>query len=845
MKKILVLLTLLSLFILPKVSADNQYDKAFRFNIQGWIYLYIEGEPYERGFQHGYLLSSEIVDTLHRWSNIIYNHPRILSKHKKISEIWWNFCVSECYRRYWDKFPQEYRSEIQGIADGVAARGGRILGRTVCYKDILAMNEMYELMSKLSKLRKGIHPLLTLFKKLEPFFPDFPSFIKHFGYAHHCNGFIATGNATSNGQLVVAHSTICGGASWWWTYYISLRWNVIIDINPKHGNRIIMTSSPGYIWSDEDYYQSDAGIVLVETTLPQGLYDNKGLPLCVRARKAIQYGNSIDEVIHHLRHRNDGSMNAVWLIGDAKTGEICRFELGYIAHQAWRTFNGFYWSSNNPYNIWVRLEKFSLRKYLQRGFLSLFFKVPGFGYYTLRYRPESRDIKYEELGKKYYGSIDVDIVKKISTTSPISDWITDCKITDTELLKRNGLWAFYGNPYKPLNITEKEQVPPCGWVRIFGIPPKGELCLLREKGVGKELGYKWKVDLSEDINYFSTHGTIKEDTIFVSSSSGFVYAIEEEEVKWSTYVGQEPTRPIVNDNLLLVGHSEGLSILDLKGNIKDFIPSERVVSVNEKIFGDKSGNIYDLSGKWNLNLGHEVYLSSTFDDTVYVNSGEKCYAIRVDEREVSWVFETNGSLTSPPIFSDGTVYFNSWDNFIYAVDAESGRLKWKYEAGFGFDTPPLVYNGLVIAGCNDNNLYALNARNGSLVWVFSCEAGIHSSPVAHGDQVFFGCDDGRFYALDISTGEPLWFFSPGFTIRDHINYMVTPILSDPILYKNYILIGSKGALYAIEIQKQGNIREESQGEILQEGNLFVGILFLFLFLFLLIRILAPLLFPPR
>ena len=40
------------------------------------------------------------------------------------------------------------------------------------YKDILAMNEMYEFMSKLDTMRKGIHPLRTLWhqlQRIEPF----------------------------------------------------------------------------------------------------------------------------------------------------------------------------------------------------------------------------------------------------------------------------------------------------------------------------------------------------------------------------------------------------------------------------------------------------------------------------------------------------------------------------------------------------------------------------------------------------------------------------------------------------------------------------------------------------
>ena len=58
-------------------DSAEQYGKAYRYNAQAWIYIHIEGDPYERGFQHGYLLSEEIVDMLNRWSNTIHNHKNL------------------------------------------------------------------------------------------------------------------------------------------------------------------------------------------------------------------------------------------------------------------------------------------------------------------------------------------------------------------------------------------------------------------------------------------------------------------------------------------------------------------------------------------------------------------------------------------------------------------------------------------------------------------------------------------------------------------------------------------------------------------------------------------------
>ena len=40
--------------------------KAVRQETNGWVFLHIEGKPFVRGFQHGYLLAKEIAESLRR-----------------------------------------------------------------------------------------------------------------------------------------------------------------------------------------------------------------------------------------------------------------------------------------------------------------------------------------------------------------------------------------------------------------------------------------------------------------------------------------------------------------------------------------------------------------------------------------------------------------------------------------------------------------------------------------------------------------------------------------------------------------------------------------------------------
>ena len=818
------------------ISAD-QYDKGYRYNVQGWIYVHIEGDAYERGYQHGYLLSEEIIDMLNRWSNVIHNYKFIdrmgkrfsESRYKKVAETWWNFCTKQNTKMYWNKFPEEYQSEIEGIADGVTARGGQIHGRDVNYQDILAMNQMYEFMSKLTRMSMGVHPLRTFFHRLQRIAPEYSTtdasnFIETFlngGEAHHCNGFIATGDATTEGQMVFSHTTISGGSTWWYTYYIALRWNVILDILPTEGHRVIISTSPGIIWSDEDYYQNDNGIVFLETTCPQGLFDNKGLPLSVRARTAVQYAESIDDVIYYLRYRNDGSMNAVWLIGDMKTGEICRFELGYSSYAVWRTFDGFYWSANNPIDRRVSMEKFYLRRWLPRFVLSVFLKKGGLGYNSIRYIPEPRDLKFEELGEKYYGEIDTEVVKEIMSSSPIPDWISDIKITDSQLLEQNGILAYFGNPTKPLEYInpetkekEIERVYPTGWVKLFGLPEKeGFQLQTQAKDFGENARVVWEFKANESDNVYYSSGATADDLLHITDSSGKLYALDLKtgDLQWIEYLGERPTTPLIDEGLLFVGHAEGLSVFDVNGSSKWYTPIYDIVSnpivVDDKvIFGDKIGNVYALSksdGKehWRMNYSDEIYISSSENDQIYLTSGKGCYALSSTDGKEVWAFDSEGTITSAPVFDDGTVYFASWDNNVYALNAKTGELRWKFEAGWGFDTTPIVVDGLVLAASMDNNVYALDVNNGSIEWIFSCNAAVHSQPVVYGDFVFFGSDDGRFYAVNMSTGKAEWFFAPSFTIdNSKYNYITTPVISDPVVSNSMAYIGINGTIYGLEAQ---------------------------------------------
>jgi hypothetical protein len=153
---------------------------------------------------------------------------------------------------------------------------------------------------------------------------------------------VATGSWTKDHKPVIAHNN-------WSPFPDGSRFTVIFDIVPAKGYRMLMDGFPGIIVSDDDFTVTSAGLMITETTITGfSLYDPNGVPEFVRARKAMQYANSIDEFVRIMLSENNGGYANDWLLADNKTGEVARFELGLKMHRVWRSKDGYFVGSNFP-----------------------------------------------------------------------------------------------------------------------------------------------------------------------------------------------------------------------------------------------------------------------------------------------------------------------------------------------------------------------------------------------------------------------------------------------------------------------------------------------------------------
>jgi hypothetical protein len=405
----------------------------YRFDHHGWIYLHIEGEPYERGFQHGCLTAPELQEILGGLDNLTYWKTGLR----------WEFFVAAAERLFVPHIDQEYLDEIRGVAAGAQAAGVN-----VTWQEVLAWNGRTELLDYWWPKEKKAR------------------YSPGAGTGNdHCSAFIATGMVTGaipggdaggyGARIVMAHNS--------WDAFVDLQpFNVIIDLVPASGQRLFMQTAPGCIDSFTDFFITGAGLMGTETTIAGfDSYDPAAAPEFFRARKAMQYADGLDNFVQIMIDQNNGGYANGWLLGDVHSGEIMMFELGLRYHNVERKTDGYFAGYNAPQDPRIRnLE------------------CTGIGLTDIRDAIGARRVRMAQLMEQYHGRVDAETGKVIiadhhdvylKRINPCSRTIcshceldamehqpgrpspfeprgaVDGKVTDSDLAGGLGFWARWGN----------------------------------------------------------------------------------------------------------------------------------------------------------------------------------------------------------------------------------------------------------------------------------------------------------------------------------------------------------------------------------------------------------------
>jgi len=456
MRRIPLLCTLLFLGLaVTLVSRDPQTDPRLRkasraAERSGWIQVHLEGTPAEIGYQHGYLLAPEIRDTLAT--------VKFETVHDEKKD--WDFFRKVAQDVYWPHVEQEYRDEMNGIVEGLKARDAKL-----DIWDVVALNAWLEL-GYYDKWYDRTHGLAPT----NPFTPD------------HCSAFVATGSYTKDGHIVMGHNN-------WTTYATGERWNVIFDIVPEHGNRILMDGMPGLIHSGDDFGLNFAGIVITETTISEfDSFEPNAIPEFVRARKAMQYADNIDDFARIMREGNNGGYANNWLVADRKNDEVASLELGLKNTPLLRTKDGFFVGSNfaNDPKLMKEETKFDPA---DKG-----------------KSENARHARWLTLMEQYKGRIDVAAGEKFlsdhvdSTTGKTSP--SERTLCGHIELSPRGMPTWQG-PYAPVGAVQNKVTDAAGAARMSMMAALGHACGLNFKAaehLAKHPEYGWTSPVLRDMN---------------------------------------------------------------------------------------------------------------------------------------------------------------------------------------------------------------------------------------------------------------------------------------------------------------------------------------------------------
>lgn len=357
------------------MSDIKKAGKGYRFDINGWNYVHIEGGPLERGKSYGQLCAKLIEKEISNARHNCYEDTGMR----------WDFFLAASNKYFLPptkkNYPEQYK-EMEGIAAGCVAAGFKTTVQEILlWNNVMGVVEYWYPNIYLSDPSK------------EPVSMAMPrrSFRKMGGGSlGKCSAFIAVGEGvTADGKIVLAHNTFDNFTS-------GQGCHMILSVKPDKGFNILMQTTPGWVWSGADFFVTSAGIMGSETTIGGFLPFKNGNPCSARIRKAMQYGKDFQFYEKCLLDGNTGGYANSWVFGDISKNTIHRIELGLKYHNSETKSSGYFIGFNGTYDPKIRNLECNNQ-----------------GFFDIRRHEGARHVRLTQLMEYYKGKLDVATGKKI------------------------------------------------------------------------------------------------------------------------------------------------------------------------------------------------------------------------------------------------------------------------------------------------------------------------------------------------------------------------------------------------------------------------------------------------
>ena len=344
-----------------------------------------------------------------------------------------------------------------------------------------------------------------------------------------------------------------------------------------------------------------------------------------------------------------------------------------------------------------------------------------------------------------------------------------------------------------IDVQSEAAIGPDGTIYIGS--HAGVMVALQDPGSGDQLSLVWQFHPAGASSWHTTPAIAQDGTVYTGFSTGALspaargtfYALRapasgstEPQVAWSFDFGPNSGRQTCSP---IIGPDGTIYVLDGAGKLFAFAPSGDV--------------------KWTAQTGPNIQSSPALaaDGTVYCASMDgKLYAVAPPSGggqggSTKWAFDFGqhlgptpfptaegpypskqpfgangiGTLASPSVGPDGTIYIGANNSNMYAITAGGGQ-KWLYEAqreiaGIASTAAISSDGGTIYFGANKGGIYALNTADGSKRWEFDIFGSVDPSPTLDSKGTLYtGSTVGHVFALDAADGSQVFDFDAGGTV---------------------------------------------------------------------------------
>lgn len=311
-----------------KRAEISRYGKGFLEQQGKMLILHVKGEPYERGYQHGYLLREVINETV----------PKCLTAAAAVIAKAINGSVDDGFKKMQNGLdqckgyiPPELLEEQRGLADALSAGGSPL-----DFNDILVWNTMYDSWCFFAHEDVG-DPSSEFYRAPYP-------------HTIGCSSFSAWGNATLDGKLIFGKNmdnlTLPGVENG----------RVVIFCDPDNGFGHVNVTQAGMLAIDGGF--NEAGISMMTHYSGSEYETMRGCGIGTLSRLILQKASNVNDAIDILTvHPRCTGIN--YHVTDAKVNKAVVVETNAKEVAVRRPFQkDLMWSTNhyNCYPGWMGYE---------------------------------------------------------------------------------------------------------------------------------------------------------------------------------------------------------------------------------------------------------------------------------------------------------------------------------------------------------------------------------------------------------------------------------------------------------------------------------------------------------